>query len=436
MVSIICSNSTEYLEKAEGDFLVLLYGSPNNSPSGFSIGNTCKNLITHLDLLPDQNAFDFLTIALSVIAADTFILRDVYGSDGFARSIALQIAVASPKPWQAVKAKLEKTLNFLTGDSWCLDFVGDGERAPAKYEHKHLRTFNKIHKADSACLFSGGLDSFIGASLLQKQGRTPVLVSRSSTGDQKFQNEIAALLPDLPRFVMNDSPQSPSGASHEISTRARSFLFLAMGALICSSLSKLKGGNIPLIVPENGFIALNPPLTKKRIGANSTRTAHPHYIASIQSILSSVGIPATLENPFCFMTKGEMLLDSMGDTLVKDNAEKTVSCGHWKRVGMQCGRCWPCLIRRSSFFKAGLNDTTEYKDADLSAVLAKGQKCQDLKAVLYAIHHFDKNGRTSSPIRSMRNIPSDKKTRQNYMSVVERGFEELREFLFEQGVWS
>lgn len=434
MVSITCSNSADHLKSVTDDFRVLLYGSANQSPDRYCIGNTCKNQITHLNLLPSQRAFDFLSIALSVVAADLFIAREEYGSDGFARPIDLTVAIGNPQPWNEVKDSLEKTLCFLTGDRWALAFIDGGERAPSKLDQKNIRKFNKIHKADSVCLFSGGMDSFMGAFHLMGDS-TPVLVSRAPTGDQKYQNKVASFIPDLSRFAVNDSPQFPPNVLHEVSTRARSLLFIAIAGIVCSALSNIKKGNIPLVIPENGFIALNPPLTKRRLGANSTRTVHPFYISSLQNIFQRVDLPISIENPFSLFTKGEMLENMLGVDAVKNNITETVSCGHWKRSHKQCGRCWPCVIRRSSMFKAGIDDTTEYQDGDLTKVLANSKKNTDLRAVLYALRQYDKNGLRCQPIRSIRNISSDISTSSDYKDVVCRGFEELREFLFEQQVW-
>jgi hypothetical protein len=55
---------------------------------------------------------------------------------------------------------------------------------------------------------------------------------------------------------------------------------------------------VELFVCENGLIALNPPLTPRRIGSHSTRTAHPHFLANVQDILSASGLPIIIANPF------------------------------------------------------------------------------------------------------------------------------------------
>jgi hypothetical protein len=60
-------------------------------------------------------------------------------------------------------------------------------------------------------------------------------------------------------------------ASPEITLRSRSLLYLALGLTAAAAF----GPAPPLIVPENGWISLNPPLTLSRLGPYSTRTTHP-----------------------------------------------------------------------------------------------------------------------------------------------------------------
>lgn len=413
----------------------MLYGPKSNSLDGFCIGNRCREEVLRLSPTPDKRSFDFLTIALSVIAVDQFILRSQYGNDGFSRDISLTISLSNPDPWTNVSFLLENALNFLTGDSWKLTFQDGGVPSPAKYEQKGLRKFTFLHKSDAACLFSGGLDSFLAIAGGSARS-APVLISRASTGDLTYQDSMAAFFPEYKRFVANDSPQWPENLQHEISTRSRSILFLALGTVVCSSIHRWKNERVPLVVPENGFIALNPPLTKRRIGANSTRTAHPYYLSVIQEIFDKVEVPVVIENPFSYRTKGEILNELSGNTIVSQHAADTVSCGHWKRRNKQCGRCWPCLIRRASFHRAKLLDHTPYQTEELINIVNSDSLNKDLKDVLFAIYQYDKKGLKSAPFKSIRHLPTDKQSRENYHALLLRGFEELREFLFEQGVWA
>jgi len=437
MTSIYCANDDSKLASSGSEFLVRLYGTKNQSPQGLAIGNGLPGEVKRLNVLPSQRAFDFLSIALAVVSADQFISRQKYGTSGFKRHIELTVALVIPDVWRDVSGKLESILNFLTGDIWTLAFEEGGERVPTRLDQKGLRKFNNIHTCNAVCLFSGGMDSFMGANeVLQSQ--SPVLVSRSPTGDQKYQDTLSNLMGNVAKFAVNDAPAfgSLTDTDRENSTRGRSLLFLALAVLSASAIRSYKNASIPIYIPENGFIAINPPLTIRRIGANTTRTAHPYYLKKLTDLLQVVDLPSEIVNPYRFDTKGEILTHAKKNTLIAGHICDTVSCSHWHRKNMQCGRCWPCLIRRSALHKAGITDITCYETQDLSTIVTDEVKRTDLWAALSAIRHYDTKGRASRPYKSVRHLSHATDLREKYLSVIDRGFEELREFFFEQGVWS
>src|SRR6185369_8436021 len=99
------------------------------------------------------------------------------------------------------------------------------------------------------------------------------------------------------------APKEIFNHDDEKTERGRSFLFFAMAAL-CASSSK---SATRLIVPENGLISLNIPLTPLRVGAASTRTTHPYYMNCYQRLFKNLNLSIALENPYQFKTKGEMV---------------------------------------------------------------------------------------------------------------------------------
>jgi SHS2 domain-containing protein len=88
---------------------------------------------------------------------------------------------------------------------------------------------------------------------------------------------------------------------------------------------------IDIYVPENGLISLNVPLDRLRVGAWSTRTTHPFYMARWHEILDGLGIAARLQNPYRFKTKGEMLAECKNQNIVRKNAIDTISCSSARR---------------------------------------------------------------------------------------------------------
>mgnify|MGYP003383127905 CR=1 FL=1 len=378
------------------------------------VGHGLPHTVAGLPQPPSVRAWDFLSIALAVFGADRFVLRN-NTDDGWTRVIALDVEVVEPAPWNAVAQDLAQTLRFLTGDIWQLSFRPGGRVAP------------KFHPllSDRTCvtLFSGGMDSLIGTLDLLANNERPLLISQASRiegqvqaylaerlglTDHRFDGRVTALGLDQPER---------GGEKYELSARARSILFLAYGAVAASNL----GGE--LIVPENGLISINPPLTRRRFGSLSTRTTHPNFISGLQSIFDAVGLTVRLRNPYGFKTKGEMLAEC-ADPRIQALASSSWSCGKGNRKNQQCGLCVPCLIRRASFMKAGTQDATPYRTMDLVA----GAKNDDVFAARFAAAQLTNRdiGRWASESGP---LPHDPNIRAAYVDVVRRGLGELKELL-------
>ena len=76
------------------DFDVVLYG-PSTTSSQVSAGARIPSVIRSRKLSPAPRAWDLLSIALSVLAADLYVRRDT-SPDGWTRRIDLQVAVHEP----------------------------------------------------------------------------------------------------------------------------------------------------------------------------------------------------------------------------------------------------------------------------------------------------------------------------------------------------
>ena len=119
-----------------------------------------------------------------------------------------------------------------------------------------------------------------------------------------------------------------------------------------------------MVMPENGMIALNPPLSPARRGSCSTRTSHPYFIALYNKFLRSIKIGVEVENPYQLKTKGELVAESENLPLLKLIAKDSVSCGKKGRYKINsirktdvngCGCCVPCLYRRASLHAIGVD---------------------------------------------------------------------------------
>lgn len=411
---------------------VHLYGG-SPTPDRAAIGWGVYNQLSRLNAPIDPIAFDLVSLSMAITAADTFSSREE-APDGWARPISLRVALADPVRWRPAIPMLQRALRFLSGDEWELQFEPGGESPPAF----RLRVQNPVSVVgcDCASLFSGGLDSLIGAHNLIAQGRRPILVSHAYTGDASRQDEMMGhLVGHASRFGAQANPTARLGRLNDVQMRTRSFNFLALGVLSALA-TPGPTGRRTFFVPENGLIAINPPLTNRRIGALSTRTTHPHYLDLFQQVLNTVGLDVELQNPYANLTKGEMIQGCLDQPRLRAMAFRSVSCGKWKRKRQQCGRCVPCLIRRASFHAAGWKDSTDYspRGEDLYAHLhAADPAPDDLMAMLQAVHGLDSVD-ISRWVAKTGPLPLPPVEKAARVAVVDRGMREVKSFLRSAGV--
>jgi Queuosine biosynthesis protein QueC len=271
---------------------------------------------------------------------------------------------------------------------------------------------------DCTCLFSGGLDSLIGVMDLVAQGRHPLLISQAFPKEGPIQAYLAEQI-GLSDHRFEGRVTERGASVYEPSSRTRSILFFAYGALAASGLSG------ELFVPENGLISINPPLTRRRLGSLSTRTTHPYFLTALQEVLNAAELNVTLVNPYAEQTKGEMLLNC-ANREIERLAAASYSCGKGKRLNKHCGRCVPCLIRRSAFHAANLVDHTSYAADDLS----RQSLNDDVQAARFATAQLAHRNVARWAAESGP-LPTDPRRREALVDVVRRGIEELRIFLGE-----
>jgi hypothetical protein len=143
-----------------------------------------------------------------------------------------------------------------------------------------------------------------------------------------------------------------------------------------------------------------------------------------------VGLPVKLHNPYAHCTKGQMITSCREHAALQGMAARTVSCGKWKRSGVQCGRCVPCLIRRASFHAAGWVDDTRYaaNGTNLQQVFDHGSERDDLMAMILAsrqLPHAD----VANWIAKTGPMPIDSAERASIVGAVTRGLNEVSTYL-------
>lgn len=396
------------------------------------IRSNARSLFYQHGIQPSELCIDFMSLATTVFTADTRISRS-YADDGWGRTFELHIPVADPRLWETAVERISTMLAFLTGDSWTINF------RPRSVQSCISSLLDP--SVDAVSLFSGGLDSFIGAVEQISQVNSLALVGHYSDGSvSRPQAEVfSSLIPsasetgtELRPYRFYVAPPNAITAEVEHTMRGRSFLFLALGIAVANSY----GDKVPLLVPENGFISLNVPLTKSRQGSLSTRTTHPHFIELFRGCIAALGMNNPIKLEYRFMTKGQMVQRVCDDSGFVAGWEKTMSCAHpaanrWSGGSSSdhCGYCFPCLIRRASLFSAGLDDASQYAHDVITAPPSNGcKKAEDLYALRIGVARFAGLSEARSVFEVLKSgpIPQDVTT---YMQVFKRGIDELKAFL-------
>lgn len=390
-----------------------------------TVGTGLLEKVLRSGLSPSAEAWDFLTLALAVNAADLAVIRTT-SPDGWTRMIDLQVALFDPAPFLLLRKEIAEALRFLTGDFWQLDFVAGGEPPPRS-------KVIKIYDADCVTLLSGGLDSLVGALDLTAAGHRPLFVSQIAKGNSATQRRYAGSVNGAHRHIQwnhNVKVVHPT----ERSTRGRSIVFFAFAALAAEALAQQLRSSTIVYVPENGLISLNIPLNAGRAGSLSTKTTHPVFMMRLQAIWGALNIPALLVRPYAYQTKGEMLLGCQNQPNLLLLASESTSCGRFGSYGYRhCGRCVPCMVRRASLMHARMSDTPlrGYVCSNLSQS-RPATGADDIGAVARAVLSIQTGGATAFSAGQFSFAPRNEE--RLFEDVVQRGFAELGDLLLSHGV--
>ena len=409
---------------------------------GYGMGRVLNDL-AQLGLSPTETGIDLLILAAHAYAADTRISRGAGSQDGWTREIRLVVPVSDPDRWNAARGLILRMLNFLTGDRWAIGFRPRPEGVAALAPRLTAELISPAF--DDLGLLSGGLDSLISAIDRLEAGKTPLFISHASEGassdvqatvfralERHYNHSGLARL----RLWMTFPNDLVTGSTPEDTTRGRSFLFFAIGVLAGTAM----GHPFTLIAPENGLIALNVPLDPLRLGALSTRTMHPFYIARWNELLAALEVPGRIENPYWNRTKGEMMAECANRAVLQSVSADSLSCssptkGRWRHVGVQhCGYCYPCIIRRAAFLAAfgpGADKTT-YTLSDLAArSLRTGQsEGQQVRSLQFAIARLQaKPGLSRILVQKSGPLADHPDRRSELAEVYRRGLDEIAALL-------
>lgn len=334
------------------------------------------------DFIPDFTSvkFDFFLISAIVYGVDNLFSRAIYSNDGWTRDIEVEFPVNNIIVWRGKEERLKQILDFLTGDNWQVSFIQNTQDSvyyPRPFSRRRKKTPTyEMDSIKSVSLFSGGLDSLIGViDELEKlrNNERILLVSHFDSKSPGPNSDQISLLRHLmtqypnkiywvqSKLALSRKDSDGNRVTIENNYRSRSLFFIGLGCYL-SPIDEL-------IIPENGTISINYPLTPSRVSSLSTRTTHPYVLKNTQELLTELGLPTLIHNPYTFKTKGEMFVECANSPFLENIFQDSVSCGkrgrrqfHFDNPNEKhnCGRCMPCIYRRAALNKAGLDNEQHY----------------------------------------------------------------------------
>jgi len=325
--SLITSTAAKTPTLAAREFLWRPHGKGLDS----SFHTNLSPRAPELGPLPASNA-DLISLAILVYLVDRTAPRP-RGAGLATRELELSIPVAEPGAWNVAGPALEDLLRFLSGDEWRLTFEqGAGQtNTPAATPAQ----------TSLVALLSGGADSLAGVLLNRQDGVTPALVSHWDwtviSGvqsrlvkrlNQRWGTKIDHVTVQIGRRKTQlGGVEGVDDFPKEGSSRSRSFLFIALGLAAAA----VRGAH--LVMAENGWASINPPLAGERRGSFSTRTTNPAFLDGLEQILAEVEINTRIINPFEGLTEA-----ASGPSSVRESTDTTRT-----RRGLGSALCLPLL---------------------------------------------------------------------------------------------
>ncbi len=399
----------------------------------------------------DYAAAEFAYFASVVYGCDRAVNRENYVGDRWTREFAVQIPVVDPNKWSHVSDLIESMLEFLTGDIWHFNFVTSAIPLFGQAFRTERNGFIDVKRirGDAVSLFSGGLDSLVGIIdwLEDNPSSSIVLASSYDPQAENSKTDQQNLMPFLLRSYNNRIQRylartglcaDSQDKEKDINFRSRSLAFIGNAVLAASFL----GEGTHIIIPENGAIALNYPLTPARRGSLSTRTVHPYFITMLDTLLNNLGLHYPLNNPYVMKTKGEMMQECRNANLLQASYPHSISCGkrgfgrkHWAdRHACQCGVCVPCIFRQAAIQNCGFPAERYGYDVTSETVLRKilSQPNHDLSSVVDFIERNDDDNTIWRTLRS--NAPLNVLQKRQYVSLIVRLRDEVKNWAQSMGI--
>lgn len=312
----------------------------------------------------DRRANDLVRIAAYAFAADQLVSRGGKGDPNrrqWRRELALAVPVADPDFWSddETTTALGEALGFGSEDRWFFSFAPAGPDDGQLWLDIHYDDRERLAGPDCVALLSGGMDSLCAVvDAVAGNNMKPLVVShRSAIHVAGPQRQLVAGL--AARFAGWSFPEMSYWVhlrnieARERTRRTRGFLVAALGAATAGQV-----GVPTVLLPDNGYVSINPPVNAQLVGALNSRGTHPRFLRLVNDLLARVFPDGVrIENPLTDQTRAEAL-EALARHGCADLLIETRTCAKSRRPAHapHCGTCSQCVDRRFATVAAGLED--------------------------------------------------------------------------------
>lgn len=300
---------------------------------------------------------DLLWLIANICFRDRTIHR--HRALGWSRNIEFKVQVNNPILWKDAKVHqaLIDCLSYLTGDRWVIDF----EKRPNNDAHYVQTEMLPLRTNYSTILpFSGGVDSFATAIAMRSKGEQfiPVTAAVSPAVGRLAGSVLASVEP--PIQPVSVKMKLGVGEHAEPTYRTRTLMYFAVAALAARYAEAKR-----ITISEPGQGALSSSMITFA-NEHPVRTVHPGFTSKLESFLRALwGESPIFDHPNIWSLKSD-LVKSMLQADGTEGLLATKSCSRRTRQEFgqadepqQCGICSACLLRRMSFYSAGIPEGLE-----------------------------------------------------------------------------
>lgn len=398
---------------------------------------------------------DLVDIGVAIATADRLCLRSPKGdqrslSRRWPRQIQVEIPVRCVERWRSteISDSLATLLDHMADEEWIFEFVPRNHHERSSEAQVVLPWKRPSLGESRVILFSGGLDSFTGvANLLGKPLDTIVTVNIANNA--RIGNQAQSILNKLPhedRPTLLPATASlrilAPGLEREPSARLRALQFLFAGIAVVDACEGNK-----LTVCENGYGAINLPMTSDQFGSRAGKGMHPKTLAHISHVVSlAADQPFKTTNLGLFFSKGQLVKQYADAPHLRSLALETQSCERhtYRRHRTSCGICGSCLLRRIAFNAAGKEEPVGRYEVDLQSLArtstslqlsAMGYQAAELRGLLSGDDSFMALGAKYPELHQIEAVGSKEVWRASLVSMFQaylREFDQFSRLLGEQ----